>query len=309
MGIRAVKDKKDKEAKQKTRKVVVEFLVHFLFTIVRYGIQSAVFIDGLAFDSRIRLNLGQVSLQHGINTTKTVYYCTKHWWKADYISQQINFYRGVTYTYGFVVVLSAIIAIIHNFVWLLLLCRTQKDPDYPETDGKNLVKFVRIKLCFIENIVHDIPLSVLAISVFVSRVGANGLACLLCTVRTDCTEKEQLLRMISPAAAAVAASLCVISLTTAWRGISVFFKWSYTKECPLVTVRGCASVFAGLIYAVLILTPAFFAIKYQLFSLAVVAKSVGELVGLVDKLLIVGVIAWVLVLSVLCCCPLIRAIS
>eukprot|EP00112_Aurelia_sp_Birch-Aquarium-sp1_P005552 Seg1634.4 transcript_id=Seg1634.4/GoldUCD/mRNA.D3Y31 product="hypothetical protein" protein_id=Seg1634.4/GoldUCD/D3Y31 len=309
MPVRAVKDKKLKEERDQVRRVLSEFLFQLIFTIIRYGTQIIFFAEALGFDAKLKIALPEAKQKQRINETKTVYYCTPQYWKPDDISSKIQIFRAMTYSFGVFIAGSSIIALVHIILWTIFLRRTYKDSDYPQKEGSNFATLIRFKFGFIENLAHDMPLSTLAISVFVARSGRSGLTCLLCAINPECIEDKHMTAMLYPGSIAGAFSLCVIGLTTIWRGVSVFFRWSYTSQCPLATVRGCASIFVGVVYSVLILTPALFVINYQLFALPGVAGRVASLAGFVDKLIILGVIAWIILILAACCCPLIKALG
>ena len=309
MAVRSVKDKRLKEARDQVRRVLSEFLIQLIFTLIRYGTQIVFFVEALGFNEKLKIALPEAKQKQRINETKTIYYCTPQYWKPDDISNKIHIFRAMTYSFGFFITGSSIIALVHILLWIIFLRRTYKDSEYPEKEGSNFATLIRVKFGFIENLAHDMPLSVLAISVFVARSGRSGLTCLLCAIDRKCIEDKHVTAMLYPGSIAGAFSLCVIGLTTIWRGITVFFRWSYTSQCPLVAVRGCASIFVGVVYSVLILTPALFVINYQLFALPGVAGRVASLAGFVEKLIILGVIAWVIVILGACCCPLIKALG
>ena len=304
MGIRSVKEKRDKEARQKVKKIVIEFLVFVTSTLIRYGAQIAVFMDALIFNEKLQINLNAYEKTQEVNLTSKISYCIPKTWKHNEINDEIRYYRGITYTFGFFVSGSGIIALVHWVLWSVFLYRILKDTEYPNTNGKSLAQIVRIKVGFIESIIHDMPLSVLAISLLASRSGSNGLTCLMCATISNCIDAKQVTDMTSPASIILGFSLMVIAFTTIWRGTTIFFQWSYTNECPAVTVRGFTSIFVGIIYCVLILTPAFFAVKYQLHSMLST-----DILGLIEKLIIIGIIEWCLLVLTTCCCPLIKAIS
>lgn len=304
MGIRSVKEKREREAKAKGKKLLIEFLVFIISTLIRYGIQMGVFFDAIHVHSRIQLSLADHERTSRINVTVRISYCSPKSWKIDEITQKLRYHNFITYTFGFFVFGSIVIASINSVLWILLMYRIKEDTGYPEAGGKQLASIVRIKIGFVENMLHDIPLSIIAVTLLASRLGSNGLTCLICAITHNCYKSEHVTDMTSSANTILGCSLFVIGVTTMWKGTTVFFQWSYTKECPLVTIRVCTSIFVGLIYSVLVLTPALFVTKYQLRSVIN-----ADVIGLIDKLIIIGVIEWCILLFTFFCCPLIKAIS
>ncbi len=306
MAVRSVKDKKEKEEKQALKKIITEFLIQLLFTLIRYGTQVAFIIEALEFEGKLRASIGSKEPYKALNMTQKVYYCVPQTWKADDISQSTAYYRGIVYTFLFFLLGSSIVAIIHIMLWIILLIQLIRQQDY-EMKTLKLASTVRTKFGFIENIVHDMPLTAFATEIFLARAGPKGLTCLFCASNSLCVEDKFVKQIVTTASGVLAISLCVIALTTAWRGLTVFFRWSYTKECTLVTVRGCVSIFVGLIYTMMILTPAFVVLNYRYSAVTgLTGTAISEIVG---KLLIMGLLAWSVVILGACCCPLIRAIG
>ena len=308
MGVRSVKDKRAQEERQAVRKVITEFLVQLVFTIIRYGTQAAFVIEALNFNAKIQLILEREGDTYlATNMTRTVLYCVPRTWKSEEISTMVKYYRGMVYTFLFFLLASSLIAIVHIFLWIVFVIRVRRYNELSELEPNKLAMIVRTKFGFIENIVHDIPLTVFGIEAFLIRNGPKNLTCLLCASSPHCLDEKFVQRLLLTGLITLILSLLVIAITTAWRGLTVFFRWSYVKECAIVSVRGCVSIFVGLIYAMMILTPAFIVINYRYSSITGInSAAVSEFVS---KLLIMGLLAWSIVILGGCCCPLIRAIS
>eukprot|EP00794_Sanderia_malayensis_P016627 gene16627-18317_t len=281
----------------------------------KYGTQVALIVEAINFEGKLKTSLAglqDAAAQRNtsatqINMTRTVHYCIPHTWKHDDVITIIFYYRGVAYTFLFFTAASSLVALVHLVLWVVLLVKIAHQNDY-EAGTLKLASIVRTKFGFIENLVHDIPLTVLAIELFMVRTGPRGLTCVLCASHNALCAEDKFVRQLTTASSAIfVVSLCVVGITTAWRGITVFFRWSYTKECSLVAIRGCVSIFVGLIYTVMILTPGFIVLNYR-YS-AVTGMSIGATSDLVSKFLIMGLLGWCVVLLGGCCCPLIRAIG
>ena len=78
MAVRSVKDKRLKAARDQVRRVLSEFLIQLIFTLIRYGTQIVFFVEALGFDDKLNIALPEAKQRQRINETRTVYYCTPY---------------------------------------------------------------------------------------------------------------------------------------------------------------------------------------------------------------------------------------
>jgi hypothetical protein len=185
--------------------------------------------------------------------------------------------------------------------WLYTLYLSMEKRELGEKGRETLVK---MKLIFLAaaSFLEDIPLSSLTAELFAIQQGTRGMTCWLCKVSNSCPDSKALLNILNSSQQALIVNVCAISVTSFWKGISSFYRWSRIPNCEAFLIRACTSLFAGGLFVIVILTPAMTVLSYRYYALPGV--SGGLVKDLIDKVYVIGVIFWVMVLSVLCCCPL-----
>ena len=156
------------------------------------------------------------------------------------------------------------------------------------------------------SLLQDIPLSAISAELFSVQQGGQGLVCWSCKVSGSCQDVKQLEARLNRSTVAMWLNLAAIGLTSLWKGISSFYRWSRVNYCEAFYFRACTAVFAGGLFFIVILTPAMTVLQYRYFIKPDV--SGGLLKDIIDRVYIIGAIVWVLVLAVIFCCPLLNLI-
>lgn len=216
----------------------------------------------------------------------------------EQFGQTLDIYFGFT-------VLATIIFCLHFLLWVATLIFSLMEADFLQENWDILVKG-KIGFTLAANFVQDIPCSTIAIELYLLRRGTNGLICWRCSLDPLCTTEDYLETLLGPSSNALFLLIVAICLTTLWKAISSFFRWSRAEQCDVFIIRATTSLFAGFLYACIIMTPAMTILKYRYFTLPGVTP--GFISDLIDKLFIIGALFWSVGILTVCCCPLLRLI-
>ena len=232
-------------------------------------------------------------------------FCSSSEFKPNKVTELFEQYTMTVDIYLTFTVVASIIFSLHFLLWLATIGFSLMEADFLQENWDHLVKG-KIGFTIAANFIQDIPCSTIAIELYLLRRGTNGLICWQCTVDPQCDSQEYLETLLAPSTQALTLLIVAICLTTLWKAISSFFRWSRADECDVFIIRATTSLFAGFLYACIIMTPAMTILKYRFFTLPGVTP--GFLADLIDKLFIIGALFWSIGILTVFCCPLLRLI-
>ena len=232
-------------------------------------------------------------------------FCVDAQWSEEKITKEINHFASIVYVYSFFLAVSVCIFTLHLLAWLYTLQLSFRSRRFNSNTQATLIK-MKVYFLIAASVLQDIPLSAISAELFSLQQGQQGLVCWSCKVSGLCLDVKQLETRLSRSTVALWLNLAAIGLTSLWKGISSFYRWSRVDYCEAFYIRACTAVFAGNLYSIVILTPAMTVLKYRYFIRPGI--SGGLLEDVIDRVYIIGAIFWVLVLAVIFCCPLLNLI-
>ncbi len=252
-----------------------------------------------------------INYQNTSNTSypynpKAVSYCTTTDWDMEKLRELYDLYNTVLMIYLVFLALAGLVFFLHFCMWLIAITLSLTKIDFMT---EQMPKVVTGKAIFAaaESFFQDIPISCIAIELYLLRRGSNGLICYLCTHVPTCTKADHLDELLSESSAKLSFLLFAVALTTTWKGLTAMFRFTRTGVLDIFIVRALVSLFAAGIYNIVILTPAMVLLKYRYFTLPGVNK--GFFSDIIDRVMIIGALMWVIVLMGGCCCPLMSMIK
>ena len=292
-----------KKLKNLNKGIFVEFLLFVLlqgfdlFTNVWVANEAQVMMKNLE------------RFEHVANATRNNYsvpeLCSGHVWTDEKARKEISDYRNVLSSFFFFTALAAMVYTLNFVLWLFIIRSLIRSANFLNDSMTNLVRG-KVFFLIAATVLEDIPLSTLAAVVFSFQQGKKGLVCWFCKSSGICSSTKILEAMLSRSHKALFINIAAISLTTLWKGVSSFFRWSKIKDFDFFFIRACTSVFAGGLYLCVVLTPAMTVLKYDYYSRAGVNPDL--LKDIIDRLYVIGVIFWVVFVFIACCCPLLKLI-
>lgn len=232
-------------------------------------------------------------------------FCSSSTFKPQKMIELFEQYETTVDIYLTFTIIATINFSLHFLLWVVTIGFSLMEAEFLQENWDILVKG-KIVFTMAANFIQDIPCSTIAIELYLLRRGTSGLICWQCSVDPDCESLEYLETLLAPSTQALTLLILAICLTTLWKAISSFFRWSRADECDVFIIRATTSLFAGFLYACIIMTPAMTILKYRFFTLPGVTP--GFLADLVDKLFIIGALFWSVGILTVCCCPLLRLI-
>lgn len=229
--------------------------------------------------------------------------CVSVQWSTEKIANEISHFSSVIYVYCFFLAVSAGIFTLHLLAWLYTLQLSLRSRKFNANTQATLVK-MKVYFLIAASLLQDIPLSAISAELYSLQQGQQGLVCWFCKVSGLCLDLKELESRLSRSTTALWLNFAAIGLTSLWKGISSFYRWSRMDNCEAFYLRACTAVFAGGLFSIVILTPAMTVLKYRYF----VRVDGGLLEDAIDRVYILGAIFWVLVLAVIVCCPLLNLI-
>lgn len=231
--------------------------------------------------------------------------CSGYIWTHEKAQADINSYKNLILAFFFFMALAAMVYTSNFILWIFILHRSISNAKFLKDSMANLVRG-KIFFLIAATIFEDIPLSTLAAMVFSFQQGRTGLVCWFCKSSGVCTSQKILNEMLSRSYKALLINIAAISLTTLWKGVSSFFRWSRIKDFDFFFIRACTSVFVGGLYLCVVLTPAMTVLKYDYYERPGVQADLFK--DIIDRLYIIGIIFWVVFVFITCCCPLLKLI-
>lgn len=232
-------------------------------------------------------------------------FCVSVQWSKEEIAKEVDLFSSVIYVYCFFLAITACIFTLHLLAWLYTLQLSFRSRRFNANTQATLIK-MKVYFLIAASILQDIPLSAISAELFSLQQGQQGLVCWYCKVSGLCQNEKQLASRLSRSTTALWLNFAAIGLTSLWKGISSFYRWSRVDTCEAFYLRACTAVFAGGLYSIVILTPAMTVLKYRYFVRPGI--SGGFLEDAINRVYIIGAIFWVLVLAVIFCCPLLNLI-
>ena len=232
-------------------------------------------------------------------------FCVDVQWSKEKMTQEIDHFSSVIYVYSFFLAVSVCIFTLHLLAWLYTLQRSLRSRRFNADTQETLIR-MKVYFLIAASLLQDIPLSAISAELFSVQQGGQGLVCWSCKVSGSCKDVKQLEARLNRSTVAMWLNLAAIGLTSLWKGISSFYRWSRVDYCEAFYFRACTAVFAGGLFFIVILTPAMTVLQYRYFIKPDV--SGGLLKDIIDRVYIIGAIFWVLVLAVIFCCPLLNLI-
>ena len=222
-------------------------------------------------------------------------------WKQEEIDLKVKHFNDVVIVYFLFVALTSLFITLHLMSWLYTLYLSMEKRELGKKGRETLVN---MKLIFLvaASLLEDIPLSSLTAELFAIQQGTRGITCWLCRVSNSCPDSKTLLSLLDSSQQVLILNVCAISVTSLWKGISSFYRWSRIPNCEAFLIRACTSLFVGIMFVIVILTPAMTVLSYQYYSLPGIRG--GLVKDLIDRVYTIGVLFWIAVLAVVCCCPL-----
>lgn len=238
-------------------------------------------------------------------TVSPLGFCSSSTFKPKKTIELFEQYEQTLDIYFSFTIIATIIFSLHFLLWVVTLACSLMEADFLQDNWDVLVNG-KIIFTLAANFVQDIPCSTVGIELYLLRRGTTGLICWQCSMDPKCTSVHYLETLLAPSSSALTLLILAICLTTLWKAISSFFRWSRVDQCDVFIIRSTTSLFAGFLYACIIMTPAMTILKYRYFTLPGVTP--GFVSAVIDKLFIIGALFWSVGILTVCCCPLLRLI-
>ena len=232
-------------------------------------------------------------------------FCVGVQWSDEKIRKEIDHFVSIVYLYSFFLAVTAFIFTLNLLTWLYTLQLSFRSRRFNANTQATLIK-MKVYFLAAASILEDIPLSAISAELFALQQGEQGLICWSCKVSGLCEDIKHLQSRLNRSTLALWLNLAAIGLTSLWKGISSFYRWSRVGECEAFYIRACTAVFAGGLYSIVILTPAMTVLRYRYFVRPGISESLLE--DIIDRVYVIGAIFWVMVLAVIFCCPLLNFI-
>lgn len=292
--------------------IVVEFIIFLLlqgFDIYcNYGVYFESSKSSATYEEFASLLVSNNATEKAAGRNLTVLpleFCSSSTFDTKKTNELLDQYGTTLEIYLTFTIVATIIFCLHFLLWVSTIAFSLTTADFLQENWDILVKG-KIVFTLAANFLQDIPCSTIAIELYLLRRGTGGLICWQCSVDPECKTVDYLETLLAPSSQALTLLILAICLTTLWKAISSFFRWSRADECDVFIIRATTSLFAGFLYACIIMTPAMTILKYRYFTLPGVTP--GFLADLVDKLFIIGALFWSIGILTVCCCPLLRLI-
>ena len=289
------------------RGLMAEFVIFLLFQGFDMFSNIWVLAESATVLKRIRKYEHLAANVSASNATVEGSYCVTDelQWSEDGLTKEIDHFEAVFTVYCVFIAMASCIFTLHLLAWLYTLQLSLRSREItPETRAA----LVNMKLAFLlaASLLQDIPLSTLTAELFTVQEGSAGLICRYCALSALCSDPKQFAKLSETASTPILLNVSAIGLTSLWKGISTFYRWSKIPNFSCFHIRACSSVFAGFLFVIVILTPAMAVLKYRYFALPGISPSL--LSDAIDRVFFIGVISWTFCASVVCCCPLLHVI-
>ena len=240
------------------------------------------------------------------NESKQIPFCSSGPWnKEDYHREIESFGKALlAMTIFTALACFLILSYLGGNIWIIYRTATSSKSEENQSEKYVTVRFVFGFAC---SVLQDIPLTCLAVDLYTRRSGPQGLTCWACYYDETCADKHILGERFDDTRSLVAVSLTAAAAVSLYKGLTTFYRWSRVDNCRCYEIRACVSIFVGVCFAVVIITPCLGLLKFSFFTLPSESESVFS--GIADRLFIVGVMIWGVSIVVVFCCPLLRCLQ
>lgn len=221
-------------------------------------------------------------------------------WSSDAVSSKISEYKFILGLTAFFNAVSFAGFLTHLAFWIVTLRITFQEGADSTTRVTRLTRNSLLSL--MTAIFRDVPLSCLNVELLVLRSSSEGLACVACLFAGKCRQENYVEDSLNLAKSLLSFNFTVMLTNSFWKGVSGFYRLSRFKDFNVYLIRACASIVFGLIYCVVTFTPAMFVFIYRYFPIA--GQDLPFLHDLASRLVVVGATIWVILGSVVICCPI-----
>ena len=285
-------------------------VTELLFFIVLYGFDLgtdfSVLFEALRSHATYQRFLEDFSdTKAQTNVTKQLLVCSGGPWNKDDLQREIKSFGELLIAMKVFTALASFIVFSFLVAYIWNIHRTMTDSNFADYQSNKNVTF-QVIFGFACSMLQDVPLTCLAVELYVKRSGSRGLTCWACYQDQACTDKRILSSRFEHTRTLVAVTLTAVVLVSVYKGLNTFYRWSETGVVRCYEIRACVSIFVGGCYAVVILTPALGLFKFQFFTLS--SEATNFFSGITDRLFMVGAIMWGGFFVVACCCPLLSCI-
>jgi hypothetical protein len=225
-------------------------------------------------------------------------------WDKKKVDSNISEYKTILGFTVFFNIVSLSVFVTHLGFWLATLKTTFEDGTEYETRVTRLTRNSLLSL--MTALIRDVPLSCLNVELLARRSGREGLACVACIFAGKCRQEDYIDNSLQLAKSLLYLSYFVMLISSFWKGVSGFYRLSRFKEFNIYIIRACASIVFGFLYCIATFTPAMFMFIYIYF--AIPGLDAPFLHDLASRLVVLGATIWVMLVSVVVCCPILYAI-
>ena len=291
--------------------IVIEFVIFLVLqgcdVLSNYNVylESKAAVDTYNELASLIRSSSTTTVRRGNRSLAPIGFCSNPSFKQNRTIELSQKYSKTLGLYLAFTIIATIIFSLHFLQWLATLVFSLTEGDFLQENWDVLVKG-KIVFTLAASFLQDIPCSAVAIELYLLRRGTGGLTCWQCSMDSKCTSVDYLDTLLLPSNQALSLLILAITLTTLWKAVSSFFRWSRVDQCDMFFIRATTSLFAGFLYTTIIMTPAMAILNYRYYTLPGVTP--GFIADVVDKLFIIGALFWSVGILTVCCCPLLRLI-
>lgn len=240
------------------------------------------------------------------NESKQIPFCSSGPWDKDDYQSEIKSFGEALVAMTFFTALACFLILSYLVGSILITYRTVTSSKWEVNQNDQYIT-TKLVFGFVCSVLQDLPLTCLAADLYVRRSGPQGLTCWACYHDETCADKHILRKRLEHTRTLVAVSLTAAAVVSLYKGLTTFYRWSRVDNCRCYEIRGCVSIFVGVCFAIVVITPCLGVLKFSFFTLPSESGSVFG--GITDKLFMIGVMIWGVFIVLAFCCPLLRCIQ
>lgn len=240
------------------------------------------------------------------NESKQIPFCSSGPWDKDDYQSEIKSFGEALVAMTFFTALACFLILSYLVGSILITYRTVTSSKWEVNQNDQYIT-TKLVFGFVCSVLQDLPLTCLAADLYVRRSGPQGLTCWACYHDETCADKHILRKRLEHTRTLVAVSLTAAAVVSLYKGLTTFYRWSRVDNCRCYEIRGCVSIFVGVCFAIVVITPCLGVLKFSFFTLPSESGSVFS--GITDKLFMIGVMIWGVFIVLAFCCPLLRCIQ